>query len=366
MSTFASLFIVILITLVGWLFSRRFRSVWLTINLVAVGFGLVDWSMLAALPRLGLSFGSIDLPLTLITLIRSGLLLAALTVLAIARSKRVRHAVAWLSSLIQGIILLIAFYSLYIEPFHLTITEQQVIQTPAFIPGRPLRIMQISDLHIERITRREWDVLAAVDRLQPDMIVLTGDFVNLDYLDDPLALQDTWSILSRLSAPYGVFAVAGTTDTPYMMTAISTGLNIRVLNDEMETISFPGGDLYLLGVSNTNDRARDQSAFESLMAIVPHNVYTILLYHTPDMIEAASASGIDLYFAGHTHGGQVRLPFYGAIVTFSRYGKKYEMGRYQVGPTTMLVSRGIGMEGMGLPRVRFLCPPELVIMGLGD
>jgi predicted MPP superfamily phosphohydrolase len=92
---------------------------------------------------------------------------------------------------------------------------------------------------------------------------------------------------------------------------------------------------------------------------------SLLLYHTPDLIETADREEIDLYLAGHTHGGQVRLPFFGAIVTMSAYGKQYEMGLYQLNPTTLYVSRGVGMEGMGLPRVRFLCPPEIVLIELG-
>ena len=101
------------------------------------------------------------------------------------------------------------------------------------------------------------------------------------------------------------------------------------------------------------------------MAGIPPDAYTLLLYHTPDLIEAAAAEGVDLYLAGHTHGGQVRLPFYGAIVTFSYYGKAYEMGRYTVDQTTLYVTRGVGMEGLGLPRLRFLCPPEIVLINLG-
>jgi hypothetical protein len=61
----------------------------------------------------------------------------------------------------------------------------------------------------------------------------------------------------------------------------------------------------------------------------------------------------------------VRLPFYGAIVTLSAFGKQFEMGRYQLDQTTLYVSRGIGMEGLRLPRVRFLCPPEIVAIELG-
>jgi predicted MPP superfamily phosphohydrolase len=69
---------------------------------------------------------------------------------------------------------------------------------------------------------------------------------------------------------------------------------------------------------------------------------------------------VDLYLAGHTHGGQLRLPVYGAMFTATTVGKRYEMGRYDVDGLTLYVSRGIGMEGKGAPRARFLCPPEIV------
>jgi predicted MPP superfamily phosphohydrolase len=75
---------------------------------------------------------------------------------------------------------------------------------------------------------------------------------------------------------------------------------------------------------------------------------------------------VDLYLAGHTHGGQIRLPLFGAVFTASAYGKRYEQGHYSVGDTTLYVSRGIGMEGMGAPRARFLCPPEIVVVNLGS
>jgi predicted MPP superfamily phosphohydrolase len=73
----------------------------------------------------------------------------------------------------------------------------------------------------------------------------------------------------------------------------------------------------------------------------------------------ARRAGVDLYLCGHTHGGQIRLPLIGALVTSSKFWKRYEMGRYVEANTTLYVSRGIGMEGMGAPRARFLCPPEI-------
>jgi hypothetical protein len=70
--------------------------------------------------------------------------------------------------------------------------------------------------------------------------------------------------------------------------------------------------------------------------------------------------------AGHTHGGQIRLPLFGAVITASEFGKESEQSLYNVGPTTLYVSRGLGMEGKGAPRARFLCPPEIVVVNLGS
>jgi hypothetical protein len=78
----------------------------------------------------------------------------------------------------------------------------------------------------------------------------------------------------------------------------------------------------------------------------------------------AARHGIDLYLCGHTHGGQVRLPGFGAILTSSQLGKRYEMGLYREGQTSMYVSRGVGLEGLSAPRVRFLAPPEITLITL--
>jgi predicted MPP superfamily phosphohydrolase len=89
-----------------------------------------------------------------------------------------------------------------------------------------------------------------------------------------------------------------------------------------------------------------------------------LLYHIPDLMPQASSLGVDLFLAGHTHGGQWRLPGFGAILTSSQYWKRYEAGHYQEAGTHLYVSRGLGMEGFGTPRARFFCPPEVVALAL--
>jgi predicted MPP superfamily phosphohydrolase len=150
------------------------------------------------------------------------------------------------------------------------------------------------------------------------------------------------------------------------MAVLFDGLpNIRVLNNEILPIRLPGGTIYLIGVTMGRSSGPDEQVLRTLLTSLPTDTYSILLYHTSELIGTASTRGVDLYLSGHTHGGQVRLPFYGAIFTGTSFGKKYEMGAYPVGSTTLYVSRGIGMAGGLLPRIRFLCPPELVMLELG-
>jgi len=122
--------------------------------------------------------------------------------------------------------------------------------------------------------------------------------------------------------------------------------------------------LHLLGVQCTYNEARDLAALKQLRANIPDTGIVILLYHTPDLMPAIASLNLDLYLCGHTHGGQLRLPIYGAIATSSRWGKRYEMGLYREGVTTLYVNRGLGLEGLGAPRARFLAPPEIVLWSL--
>ena len=117
-----------------------------------------------------------------------------------------------------------------------------------------------------------------------------------------------------------------------------------------------GSEIWLAGVAVGNERAVPR-----VLEQRPADIFAIFLHHYPDEIREVSRQGVDLYCAGHTHGGQVALPFYGALVTFSRFGKRYESGLYREGLTALYVNRGIGMEG-GALRVRFCARPEITVI----
>jgi predicted MPP superfamily phosphohydrolase len=132
---------------------------------------------------------------------------------------------------------------------------------------------------------------------------------------------------------------------------------VQVLDGQSAPIEVGGTPLWVAGVDYDREGRIPQT-----LASVPAGAFSIFLYHTPDEVATVAEQGADLYCAGHIHGGQIALPFYGALVTLSRYGKQYESGLHRVGRTQLYVNRGIGMEGGRIPRVRFCSRPEITVI----
>jgi predicted MPP superfamily phosphohydrolase len=226
---------------------------------------------------------------------------------------------------------------------------------------------------MERITERDRKMVALTRELAPDVILFSGDFLNLSCLRDPKAWAAARTILCELSAPLGVFAVTGSpaVDLDDVVPQLLDGLtNLRWLRDEKINLRYQGQPIDLVGLSCTHKPFVDGPRLLTLLGQaqaqgLPPQTFTILLYHSPDLAPEAAEAGIDLQLSGHTHGGQVRLPLFGAFFAGSLYGKRFESGRRQVGPTTLYVTRGLGLEGKGAPRVRFLCPPEIILWEIG-
>jgi predicted MPP superfamily phosphohydrolase len=262
---------------------------------------------------------------------------------------------------VQLFLMLCAVDGFLIEPFSIQVTHHEFSFDYLPTEGLPLRIVHLSDPHVERTTMRERKLVPLVDELQPDLILLTGDYLNLSYLGDETAQQDFRALASQLHAPYGVYAVRGSVDSPALTERLFAGLDIVVLENESVRLEIEGQEIYLVGVACSHDLSIDIPRLDQALKGVPPDSFKILLYHSPDIIEAASERGIDLYLAGHTHGGQIRLPLYGAIATSSIYYKEYEAGLFQDGRTYLYVSRGLGLEGASAPRARFLCWPEVAV-----
>jgi predicted MPP superfamily phosphohydrolase len=267
---------------------------------------------------------------------------------------------------LQAFLTWLAVYGCVVEPFHLTVTELELRNTKLAGLTRPLRVLHLTDLHMERPTRREARVLELATERAADLIVLTGDYTNLSYVDDDVAIAHARDWLSQLHAPLGVYAVLGTpeVDLRHRTADLFSGTGVRLLDNEVVQIARGEETLELIGLTCDRDLDADSSRLELLAGDLPDDRFTLLLYHMPDLMPEAVTLGIDLYLTGHTHGGQWRLPGYGALITSSAFGKRYEMGGYTEGETELYVSRGLGMEGLAAPRARFLCPPEMTLVTL--
>jgi predicted MPP superfamily phosphohydrolase len=174
-------------------------------------------------------------------------------------------------------------------------------------------------------------------------------------------------LLAKIDAPYGVYATLGSppVDVPDVAPLHFVDSHIRLLRGDVAEIDVgEGRTLTLIGMDCTHDMAYDQWKFGEVSRQRNGRNTTVLLYHSPELMPFVRTQEVDLFLCGHTHGGQVRLPFYGAILTSACTGKQYEMGRYDENGTTLYVSRGIGLEGLSAPRIRLLCPPEMTLVML--
>ncbi len=343
--------------LLAWI--RPFRAgLW-----ISVGFLAVDGVWLSLLPVWQISYGSVLVALLAFGAIRACIL--AFWFLLFGLCPMVKHrplgrAAHWVLAVLNLAALALALYGFVVEPTQLTVTRIEVA-----VPGltRPVRVVQLSDIHVERTSQRELALPDLVAGLHPDVIALTGDYVSKLYPGDTQMRNDLRALVGQLHAPMGVYAVNGNVESPYEEHRLLDGLGVQILDNKIVRLPGLGDHLVILGV-NFNKYSPDQRALARLMKQLQPDDFSLLLYHKPDMAYTARNLGVDLYLTGHTHGGQVRLPFYGALVTNSSLGKQFEMGRYQLDPMTMFVTRGIGMGGRFSPRVRFLCPPEVVVIDL--
>jgi predicted MPP superfamily phosphohydrolase len=336
---------------------------------VCLSFGVADWVLLRALPVFRISFSTeIWFPVLASALVRLTLLATLLGAAPIVRRLVRRSAgrpyprlLLVLYLIAQSSLTLVQVYAYVVEPLWVETTELSLAFERLDGSAPPVRIVLLSDIHIERASYREAHVVREVNALEPDLIVLAGDYLNLSRLTDPVSAQQFGEFAGQLRAPYGIYAVRGSVESsPAFMEKLVAGTPIVWLEQETVTLDVRGQRIALVGVACSHARSLDSARLAQAYRGVPEDTFTLLLYHSPDLMPQAARRQIDLYLTGHTHGGQISLPFYGAVVTGSVYGKRYEAGLYRMQGTTMYVTRGLGFEGGPAPRARFFARPEIV------
>ena len=258
-------------------------------------------------------------------------------------------------------------YGSFVEPRLLVVTERTV----RFPSIHPLKIAVISDLHVgpykdSAFVRR---VVQKTNMLFPDLVLLAGDFL-FDGESEMTELEP----LKDLRASLGVFAVAGNHDggryltlarRPYAGTDRTTELavylrtlGIRVLENEREVVQLPDQEIAVAGI---DDIWSPGSSLDDALRNLPDGMPTILLAHNPDVVLDTLSQKAHLIVAGHTHGGQIRLPLLGPVPPLpTKLGEKYDQGLFAIDDTTTLaITRGAGET---LARARLFAWPEILLL----
>ena len=282
-----------------------------------------------------------------------------------------------------GVVLLLlasmVFWGFYIEPDRLVVRHEtiQIAQWPTALDG--LRIAVLSDIHADNEFIDERKLRTIVERtnaLQPEMIVILGDYISGDGRRHALKMEPAQlaAVLKDMRAPLGVYSVLGNHDWWYNGRLVREALEqngIKVLDNEVFKVDVrrrqtqgtdgqrteaPATPLWLVGLADLWTRPQ---RIPETVAQVPQNSTIIALTHNPDIFPRVNAS-VQLLIAGHTHGAQVRLPFIGYVVEPSNtYGERYARGHIYENGHHLFVTTGIGTS---IVPVRFNVPPEIVLL----
>jgi len=258
--------------------------------------------------------------------------------------------------------LVLVLWALWLEPASLQVSEQR-LSLPW--PARPLRVAILTDLHVGSPFNGIDHLRDVVDRTnaaRPDLICILGDLVIQGVLGGNfVAPEDIANELARLRSPAGTFAVLGNHDGWFDHDRVRRALegkNVRVVEDTAERVRTDAGAVWLAGVSDLWTGPHDLDA--ALSAVTSDREPVLLLTHNPDIFPIVPRR-VTLTLAGHTHGGQVRLPMIGAPIVPSRFGQRYVAGHVIEDGRHLFVATGVGTS---IIPVRFRVPPAVTILQL--
>ena len=250
----------------------------------------------------------------------------------------------------------------------ITVTEYTIkdAEIPENFSG--YRILQISDLHNAEFGEDNEILLNQISRLHPDMIVITGDLIDSYHTNVDISLAFIREAV-KIAPTYYVFG-NHEVRIPESYTLLKDGREKAgvVVLDQPVTLEKDSQTITLLGVADPSAMSSDSRFYTQIVGSIlnakmpEETVYSILLCHRPEVFDAFIENGIDLAFTGHTHGGQVRIPFIGAIFSPDQgLFPKYDSGLFTEKDTTMIISRGLGNSSFPF---RVDCPPEIVVATL--
>jgi predicted MPP superfamily phosphohydrolase len=223
---------------------------------------------------------------------------------------------------------------------------------PAF---EKYRILHLSDLHIDAVDGLVDAVHRVTRETRPDLIVMTGDFRFETGGNFHLVMKYMEQLMSGLSCPDGIYGILGNHDAGGMIEPLQA-LGLRMLVNEHVLIDRGGDRIGLLGLDDCHYYGTDD--LDSACRGLDGDLFKILLVHSPELYREAAAAGMAFYLCGHTHGGQIRLPLLGALLTNTACPRRYCDRSWRQETMQGYTHRGTGSSCVPL---RFFCPPEATV-----
>lgn len=273
--------------------------------------------------------------------------------------------IAFLYAFIGADIFALRYYVTYLEPEHLVVKHVR-IETPKLT--KPIRLLHITDIQAGAVGDYQREVFQQIQALKPDIILNTGDFLQVV---PPATFKEEWGklfeLIQSVNPRYGTYAVFGDTERELYGYKPEALQPLKMLSSRSQIVTVDGGALSLHGLSLYQSKSQEWAArsIDQWLQESDPSEFRILLGHAPDYALGVSEKPIDLCLAGHTHGGQVRLPWYGPLVIDSEVPKEWSSGFRRVGIPYLNVSAGAGSNRHeGLPPLRFNCPTEMTLIEL--
>lgn len=290
------------------------------------------------------------------------LLVAAARGTAVTRPALV---LAWLA--LPGLPL--GLYAQLVEPYDVRLEQTVVPMSPARAGSDDLLVAVLADIQSTTIEDHQREAVARVMAAQPDLILIPGDLYQGPVDQWEANRAGFHELLASLHAPGGVWVVPGNADVPSVLPLALAGTDARLLRDELVTITVRDRTITLLGLDEIpHERYQvwrePPPVLQQFVDAPGDDDLRILLSHRPRVVnDLPPDSRCDLIVAGHTHGGQVALPFYGPPITLSPLPRAVAAGGlHELDGNRVYVSRGLGMERLQAPRLRFLVPPEVTLL----
>lgn len=254
-------------------------------------------------------------------------------------------------------------YATWIEPNRLQVENVALaLGTP---DREPLRIALLADLQARTVSPYEENAIARTLAAEPDLILIAGDWQHADSFEAYAAnLPAFRALLAKLHAPLGVYMVQGNTEPFDWLERLTAGTGVETLSERIVELDHAGRTIALGGLRLSGYQMPQGRAVVRALEGRTDVDLRLLLAHKPDAVFAMQPdSPIDLLLAGHTHGGQVVVPFFGPPITLTAVPRAVAAGGlHELQGRRLYVSRGIGLERGPAPALRFGAPPELTIL----